>query len=49
MKYMNTSYMTGNTLGNTMAPSARYWYNIRVSFSSVLYLTNVAKTVSTSA
>lgn len=41
--------MTGNTRGNTTEPSARYWYNTRVSFSSVVYLTSVAKTVNTNA
>lgn len=43
------AYMTGKTLGKTIAPSARYWYRILVSDSSVLYLTSVAKTVSTKA
>lgn len=43
------TYITGNTLGNTTEPSAKYWYNTLVSFSSVVYLTNVAKTVNTKA
>lgn len=43
------TYITGKTFGNTTAPSARYWYKVLVSVSSVLYLTKVAKVVSTSA
>lgn len=43
------TYITGNTLGNTTDPSAKYWYNTRVSLSSVEYLTNVANTVNTNA
>lgn len=41
--------MTGNTRGNTTDPSAKYWYKTRVSFSLEVYLTSVARTVSTSA
>lgn len=41
--------MTGNTLGNTTDPSAKYWYKTRVSSSDVEYLTIVAKTVRTNA
>lgn len=43
------TYMTGKTFGKTTAPSAKYWYKILVSLSSVLYLTIVANTVKTSA
>lgn len=43
------TYITGNTLGKTTEASAKYWYNIRVSPSSVAYLTKVARTVSTNA
>lgn len=43
------SYITGNTRGNTTDPSAKYWYNTRVSVSSVEYFTNVANTVKTNA
>lgn len=43
------SYITGKTRGNTTDPSAKYWYNTRVSVSSVEYLTNVASTVNTNA
>lgn len=46
---MRHTYMTGNTLGKTIDASARYWYNIRVSVSSVVYFTSVANTVSTRA
>ena len=46
---LKATYITGNTLGKTTEPSAKYWYNTRVSFSSVVYLTNVAKTVNTKA
>lgn len=43
------TYMTGNTLGNTTEPSAKYWYKTLVSASSVEYFTSVASTVKTSA
>lgn len=43
------TYITGNTRGKTTEPSAKYWYNTLVSFSSVVYLTSVAKTVNTNA
>lgn len=43
------SYITGNTLGNTTDPSAKYWYNTRVSFSLPVYLTSVANMVNTKA
>lgn len=46
---MYHTYITGNTFGKTTAPSAKYWYNILVSVSSVLYFTSVARTVNTSA
>ena len=41
--------MTGKTFEKTLVDSARYVYRMRVSFSSVEYLTRVARTVSTSA
>jgi len=41
--------MTGNTLGKTTDPSAKYWYKTRVSPSSDEYLTKVARTVNTRA
>jgi len=41
--------MMGKTRGNTTDASAKYSYNTRISFSSVVYLTRVASTVSTSA
>lgn len=47
--YVISTYITGNTLGNTTDPSAKYWYNTRVSFSSEVYFTNVANTVKTKA
>ena len=40
--YKSNTYMTGNTLANTTDASARYSYNICISFSSVVFLTNVA-------
>lgn len=43
------TYITGNTLGKTTEASARYWYKILVSASSVAYLTNVASTDKTKA
>ena len=49
MSYYQETYMTGNTLGNTTEASAKYWYRIRVSLSSVEYFTSVANTVSTNA
>lgn len=43
------TYITGNTLGKTTLPSAKYWYKTRVSFSLDVYLTSVANTVNTNA
>ena len=41
--------MMGKTRGKTTEASARYSYKTRISFSSVVYLTNVANTVNTRA
>lgn len=41
------THITGKTFGKTTEASARYSYKILVSFSSVEYLTSVAKTVKT--
>lgn len=49
MDEIDSTYMTGKTLGNTTDPSAKYWYNTRVSFWSLVYLTSVAITVRTKA
>ena len=39
------TYTTRKTFENTTEPSAKYWYRIRISFSSVEYFTNVDNTV----
>lgn len=42
MKKKFYTYITGKTRGNTTEASAKYSYNILASFSSVVFLTNVA-------